>query len=229
MKVTYLGQNGLLIETKGKIIVIDPYLSNSVAKVEPNNYRRVPVDTRFLKIKPDVIICTHCHLDHFDKETLSHYLNETSNILFLSPYSTWKEAREFRGNNNFVMFNAGTKWLFAGITFEAVKAEHSDEYAIGVIISDEEEIHYITGDTLFNKKVIESLPSVTFDYVYLPINGKGNNMNAESANEFASVIKSKHYVPVHVGMFDDISPESFTYGNVLIPIIYKEKDEWRRL
>ena len=43
MKITWLGQAGLLMETGGKIVLIDPYLSDSVGKVNPLNYRRVPV------------------------------------------------------------------------------------------------------------------------------------------------------------------------------------------
>ena len=43
MKIIWLGQAGLLFDN-GKIrIMIDPYLSDSVAKVNPNNYRRVPI------------------------------------------------------------------------------------------------------------------------------------------------------------------------------------------
>ena len=41
MKITWLGQAGLMMETGGRIILIDPYLSDSVAKINPLNYRRV--------------------------------------------------------------------------------------------------------------------------------------------------------------------------------------------
>ena len=86
MKITWLGQAGLLMETGGKIILIDPYLSDSVAKVNPLNYRRVPVEEQFLYIKPDVIICTHNHLDHVDPETLKYYLaGEGSVQKFMMP------------------------------------------------------------------------------------------------------------------------------------------------
>ena len=56
MKITWLGQAGLLFETDGKKIVIDPYLSDNVKNFEPQNYRRVPVDEAFLQIKPDVLM-----------------------------------------------------------------------------------------------------------------------------------------------------------------------------
>ena len=51
MKVTWLGQAGLLFETNGKTILVDPYLSNSVEKIEPHNYRRVAVEEKFLQMK----------------------------------------------------------------------------------------------------------------------------------------------------------------------------------
>ena len=76
MKITWLGQAGLLIETKGKIILVDPYLSDGVAKIQPHNHRRVPVDERFFKVKPDVIVLTHNRADHTDKETLCRFLDE---------------------------------------------------------------------------------------------------------------------------------------------------------
>ena len=87
MKITWLGQAGLLFELEGKKIVVDPYLSDSVAAIEPKNKRRVPVDESFLKIKLDIIVLTHNHLDHTDMETLKHYINEDSKILVLAPKS----------------------------------------------------------------------------------------------------------------------------------------------
>ena len=50
MKVTWLGQAGLLFERDGVKIMIDPYLSDSVEKYEPKNYRRQPVNEDFFAI-----------------------------------------------------------------------------------------------------------------------------------------------------------------------------------
>ena len=83
MKITWLGQAGLLFETDGKVILLDPYLSDSVERIEPHNRRRVPVDPRFLSLKPDLILLTHNHLDHTDPETLCHYLGEDSAVTVL--------------------------------------------------------------------------------------------------------------------------------------------------
>ena len=47
MEVTWLGQAGLLLDLDGLCVLIDPYLSDSVAKIQPQNHRRIPVDERF--------------------------------------------------------------------------------------------------------------------------------------------------------------------------------------
>ena len=78
MKVTWLGQAGFLFENDNIKIIVDPYLSDSCFKVNPRLKRRYPIDEAFLKIKPDVIILTHIHLDHTDPETLDFYLKTKS-------------------------------------------------------------------------------------------------------------------------------------------------------
>ena len=92
MKITYLGQAGLLFKKDGFQIMIDPYLSDSVKKVNPKNYRRVKVDESFFKLKPDGMIFTHNHLDHYDPETVAYFIDENSNITVLALKSVWDEA-----------------------------------------------------------------------------------------------------------------------------------------
>ena len=221
MKVTFLGQAGLLFEDNDTKILVDPYLSNSVEKFNSNNYRRQPINKKYLNIKPNVIIITHNHLDHLDDETLQNYLNKSSNVLCLAPYSSWQKLRNFKGNNNYVMFNNGTSWTYKNIKFQAVKAEHSDLEAIGIIIICNNETHYITGDTLYNELVFKSLPDIKINYLYLPINGVGNNMNIEDAANFANRINADIVIPIHFGMFDNINANDFKIENKIIPEIYR--------
>ena len=221
MKVTYLGQAGLLFEKRGFKIMIDPYLSDSVEKINPKNYRRVPVDESFFKIKPDVMIFTHNHLDHYDPETVVHFIDENSNITVLAPKSVWDEVRRIGGNNNYVLFNRHTEWTQNGIKFTAVKAEHSDITPIGVIIDDGERKYYVTGDTLYNEEIFGDIPSDIYA-LFLPVNGVGNNMNMTDAARFAKRINAERTVPIHIGMFDELTTDEFDCKNRVIPEIYKE-------
>ena len=222
MKITWMGQAGLLFETAGKKIMIDPYLTDFVTTVNPKNYRRVPADERFFDIEPDIIICTHDHLDHLDPETLKHYFTPEAKILAFAPTNAWFKLKEYKGNSNYVQFNPGTEWTEDGVTLRAVYAEHSDPTAIGVILTAEGKSYYITGDTLYNEKVFESLPDVELEAVFLPINGVGNNMNAYDASRFAKRTGAKYAVPMHFGLFDNLDPHTFEHHNRVIPAYYKE-------
>lgn len=221
MRITFLGQAGLLFESEQCVVCIDPYFSDSVKKSNPKNYRRVPVDRRVFDLKPNVFVFTHNHLDHYDPETVERMLTPTSGAVVLSPKSVWDEVRKIGGNNNYVLFDRGTVWSMGDITFTAVRAQHSDPYAIGIILDDGEKKYYVTGDTLYHKDVVEEIPQGIYA-VFLPINGVGNNMNATDAKKFAESIAAEKVVPLHFGMFDSISPESLTCDNRVIPYIYQE-------
>ena len=203
--------------------MVDPYLSDSVRKINPKNYRRVPVDESFFEVKPDVVVITHNHLDHYDPETVKHFVTEESNVVVLAPESVWKEVRKKGGNNNYVMFNRRTVWTEGEITFTAVKAEHSDPYSIGVIIDDGEKKYYVTGDTLYNEEVFGDIPNDIYA-LFLPVNGVGNNMNANDAARFAKRINAEKNIPVHIGMFDELTADIFQCENKFVINIYEEAE-----
>lgn len=223
MKITWLGQAGLMFETDNKIIMVDPYLSDSVVKINPKNWRRVAVDESFLYIKPDIIVLTHDHIDHTDPDTLKHYIGETGNVLVLASGNAWNIIRANFGehrNNNYVMFDRGTVWTEGNVRFTAVRAEHSDDRAIGFILEAEGKKYYITGDTLYNEDIFDDLPQ-NIDYVFLPVNGLGNNMNMADGKRFCEKIGAVA-VPMHCGLFDSFDLHDFGYENKIVPEFYKE-------
>lgn len=226
MKVTWLGQAGLLFDNGKTKIMIDPYLSDSVERIQPQNYRRVPIKKEIFDIECDVMIFTHDHLDHYDPETAEHFLaSGRTRKTVLCPASVWGKARDFGGAHNYVLFDRHTEWTEHGFRFRAVKAAHSDPSAIGVIIEDlyEGKIYYVTGDTLYNSEILGDLPD-NIDAVFLPVNGVGNNMNKDDAKRFAEKCRAKASFPYHVGMFDEYSPDIFEADNKIVMEIYKERE-----
>ena len=225
MKITWIGQAGLLFDSGKAKIMIDPYLSNSVEKVDPNNFRRISVNEDLFNIEPDFMIFTHDHIDHYDPETAPRFLEKKDKkMTVLCPTSVWKKARTY-GYHNYVEFNRYTEWTESGIRFCAVKAVHSDPFAIGVIIEDLEEkkIYYVTGDTLYNREIFKDLPD-HIDVVFLPINGVGNNMNETDAVRFFRACGARRAVPYHVGMFDSNAPDVFDDENKITLEVYKESE-----
>ncbi len=224
MKITWLGQAGLLFERDGIAVMIDPYLSDSVVKVEPKNYRRVPVAEQFFDVTPDVLIFTHDHLDHYDPETAPRFFaKKDKRITVLAPTTAWNKARAHGNGHNYVEFLRHTEWTEYGFRFTAVKAAHSDPYAFGVVIEDlvENKTYYVTGDTLYNSEIFADLPE-RIDAVFFPINGVGNNMNMTDAARFSAMTGAKFAVPLHFGMFDELDPTGFKAENRVIPTVYEE-------
>jgi L-ascorbate 6-phosphate lactonase len=225
MKVTWLTQAGLLFENENITVMVDPYFSNSVAEIDPKKSRRIPADDSFLEKTPDVILITHDHLDPVTLEKIFHYAKKP--ITFLAPENAYRHLLSFGGNHNYVMLNPHSVWSERGVTFYAVHAEHSDRTAAGFILDDGEKTYYVSGDTLYNYDVIDEVLELVedgVDYAFVPINGKGNNMNAKDAADFAYEIDAKCAIPLHYGLFDDINPEAFDFDDTLILEPYKAKE-----
>lgn len=223
MKTTFLGQAGFMFCHQGKTILVDPYLSDSVAKTDPKKTRNIPVDVRFLSVKPDILIITHEHLDHYDPETVKRYVTADSQVTVLSPFSVWQKIRTIGGKNNYVLLDVGTVWSEHGFTFSAVPAVHSDPYAIGVVIDNGRQKYYVTGDTLYNRRIFEQVPPDIYA-LFLPINGAGNNMNKQDAARFAERVHARVVVPMHFGLLDRLDAEDFSCDKRRILDVYKEEE-----
>jgi L-ascorbate 6-phosphate lactonase len=228
MKFTWLTQAGLLFANENIKIMVDPYLSDSMSERGDAFSRRMPIDESYLGASPDVVLITHEHADHLDTETLNEIIKRKgSPITFLAPKKAYNKLLELGGDNNYVMLNQHSVWSEKGVTFYAVHAEHSDSSAVGFIIDDGKKTYYVSGDTLYNYDVIDDVLELVedgVDYAFLPINGKGNNMNAKDAADFAYELGAKAAVPVHWGLFDNIDPKSFDFEDSVIPEPYCETE-----
>ena len=80
--------------------------------------------------------------------------------------------------------------------------------------------YYITGDTLYNAEIFKDLPE-KIDCVFIPVNGRGNNMNMADAKRFCEKLGCVA-VPLHCGLFDTINMNAWQYINKRVPEFYKE-------
>lgn len=224
MKVTWLTQAGLLFDTGKMKIMVDPYLSDSIGEICPEKKRRIPADEKFLEIKPDVLLITHEHADHLDEKTLKRIL-DGKKMTVLAAENAYRRLVGFGGEHNYVLLAPHSVWSEGGVTFYSVRAEHSDRTAVGFIIDDGSETFYVSGDTLYNYDVIDDVLDLApdgVDFAFLPINGKGNNMHARDAADLAYEIGAKCAIPLHYGLFDDLTPEAFDFEDAIILEPYKE-------
>ena len=225
MKVTWLTQAGFLFKNSKLQILVDPYLADTMASIDPKKARRIPVDERFFNAEPDIILITHDHVDHCNEETLKRFLDAAKkNITILAAESAYKKLLPIVADHNLVLLAPHSVWSENGVTFYSVHAEHSDRTAVGFIIDDGKKTYYVSGDTIYNYDVIDDVLDLVedgVDYAFLPINGRGNNMNAKDAADFAYEIGAKNAIPTHYGLVDDISPDGFDFDDKIILTPYE--------
>lgn len=202
MKIRWLGQSGYILTGGETVICIDPYLSDVVNRMA-NRPR-----TRAAAIKPEELranacICTHDHLDHIDIDAIPKM---DKSITFYAP-SSCKEKLSELGVIKYEPFDEGTSYKIGDFKITAVFAEHTVP-AVGVVVEYSGEKLYFSGDTYYNKK----LESIKCDYMFICINGKLGNMNADEAARLTNIIKPRLAVPNHYDMFESNSenPENYT-------------------
>ena len=206
LELKWIGQSGYIINDGETEICIDPYLSDIVNRLQKRP-RMVKAPFAPEELKSDIVICTHDHLDHLDIDAIP--LMKKENMLFLAPSAAEEKLREC-GVINYESFDEGKVFKAGGFELEAVFAEHSAP-AVGVIVRYNGITMYFSGDTLYNKK-LEELRKYNVDIMFICVNGKLGNMNADEAVKLTGIIKPRIAVPAHYGMFESntIDPKEFT-------------------
>ena len=218
----WLGQSGYLLQWKGKRVLIDPYLSDSLTKKylttdKPHTrMSELVVDPELLK-GISVVTSSHNHTDHLDAETLVPVLKNNPAIKFIIP----------EANRNFVAkrvncavdfpvgLNDGKMVTVDGFTFRGIPAKHNqierDENGncrfMGYVIEFGNYKIYHSGDTLWFDEMIELLSPFNVDVAILPINGNkperkvAGNLDCKEAASLAKAIHAKTVIPCHYNMF----------------------------
>ena len=203
MKISWLGQAGFrLAADNGTVIMIDPYLSDTLRYKKGESYRReVPIKDELLDSHVDVMILTHIHDDHTDVGTLDRLLAVNGPVALLAPANVLAALRaRYARPENYMLFDPGIEITLNGIRFSSTYAAHSDEHPIGVIIEGDGKVICHTGDTMFHKRLPSEYPQGV-DLLMLPINGSGYNMNAVDAARLTSILAPKAVLPMHWDMF----------------------------
>jgi len=129
----WLGQSGFLLQWKGKRVLIDPYLSDSLTKkyaVTDKPHTRMServIDPELLK-NIMIVSSSHNHTDHLDAETLIPVLRNNPGIKFIIPEANRdlvadrvKSKREIP-----VGLNDGHSVSIGEFTFHGIPAKHNE-------------------------------------------------------------------------------------------------------
>ena len=221
-RLWWLGQSGYLLQWKGKRILIDPYLSDSLtikyAATEKTHIRmsELVVAPELLK-NISVVSSSHNHTDHLDGETLIPILTNNPNIKFIIPEAN----REFVSNRvqcdpNFpIGMNDGSRVNVDDFTFIGIPAKHNDLVRdengncmfMGYIIQFGAYSIYHSGDTLWFDDMETLLKPYHIDVAILPINGNdpnrkvAGNLDCKESAELGKAIDARYVIPCHYDMF----------------------------
>lgn len=219
----WLGQSGYLLQWKGKRILIDPYLSDSLTKkylTTDKPHTRISE----LVIQPEllknisVVTSSHNHTDHLDAETVMPILqnNPASKLVIPEANRSFVADRMKCAVNFPIGLNDGKSVTVDGFTFYGIPAKHNeidrDENGnckyMGYVIEFEKYKIYHSGDTLWFDEMIDLLKPFTIDIALLPINGDrperkvAGNLNSKQAAELGKGIGAKYVIPCHYDLFE---------------------------
>lgn len=180
MKITKYPQSCILIETKGKKILIDP--GNITEEKDIQGFTNI-----------DAILITHKHSDHCYLENIQTIKNKSPNLKIIGN----EETKEALGIDMEIV-NEGDVKEIDRTKIEVTKAVHGYhpmmEYTPkgnGFIIDDGKIKAYHCGDTIAFYNEYKA------NIVFVPICGHGVVMEPDIAVAFCQKIQAKLTIPIH--------------------------------
>jgi len=194
MKFTYYGHSCFLIETGGKKLLFDPFITgNELAKdIDINN------------IETDYILVSHGHSDHI-ADCVSIAERTQAKVICNWEVFEWLHKQGLR---NIHPMNTGGKWSFDGFIVKCTVAHHSaglpdGSYGgnpIGFLVLSEGGNFYYSGDTALTLDM-QLIPKwAKLNFAVLPI-GDNFTMDVADAAESAVMIDTKTVIGVHFDTF----------------------------
>ena len=170
-----------------------------------------PTDARVVKTgasKPDLILLTHTHADHFQPAVLREYLKLNPKAILAGPADVAKLAKK-EGIDGMKVGVPGQDYTMAGVSFRTVPAYFTEGQShpkanqwVGYVLSLNKARYYVTGDT----EPLPEMATVQADVIFPLLYGCGGNI--EQAVKMAAISKAPIVVPVHTtgsdGLQEDI-------------------------
>lgn len=194
MKLTFLGHSSFLIETMGKRLIFDPFISpNELAK-------DIDIDV----LNPDYILLSHGHQDHVaDVERI--YENSEATIISNYEIVGWFQAKGLERGHP---MNHGGSWEFDFGTVKLVNAVHSSSMPdgsyggnpAGIIVKNAEGCFYYAGDTALTKDMELIGEEFDLNFSIMPV-GDNFTMGVSDAMKASKMVRCNKVIGVHFDTF----------------------------
>ena len=226
--LAWLGQAGFVLKSPaGKLIAIDPYLSNSCAplgaSVGLNMDRMVPVLLAPAELKGfDALVFSHSHQDHVDPETIGPYLQAGGDGPYIAPHEAADKLRSLGASASRIEITWSNHTHQVGdftlrTTF-AIPGGGDDLTHVGYLIDVKNGPRlYFTCDTDYNEILSISVAPYRPDIMATVINPAFRNLSPAEAARLAKAIGPKYVIPCHHDLFPDNSlPDRLLKTNLML-------------
>lgn len=201
MKVTYIRWSMTIIEMNGLTLVTDPVFRMLGFQLAPREYtiEHLP--------KPDLILISHRHLDHWDAWTMRRLPKDIP--LIVRPHRIAGDARRW-GYTQVQELDSWHKTQVGEVTITAVPAQHQG-YEVGFVLQGEKTV-YFAGDTSFHDEIFTIIgQQFELGVVLLPIGGLqffgfSAHIGPPQAVEALKLLRSKVVVGTHWGCAPSLPP-----------------------
>jgi L-ascorbate metabolism protein UlaG (beta-lactamase superfamily) len=147
--------------------------------------------------RPDLILITHPHEDHFQPAVIRDYLKMNPKAVVAGPAEVVKLAKE-KGIESMREVEPGQAYELAGVKIKTVPAYFSEGDShpkasgwVGYVLSLDGKRFYVTGDT----EPVSEMGGVNADVIFPLLYGCGGNLDL--AVKMVSISKAALVVPVH--------------------------------
>ena len=207
--IIWLGQAGFLFKTPGgKVIAIDPYLTDYVYRLFEKDYgygfkRMAAPVFQPGDIDIDYLFSSHEHGDHLDVDALKVMLSDKRTALYANTESMKLVAEAGVPLDRIRIIRKDMTLDFDEFKLIITMADHGDlcKDAMGFIFDFGFVRIYYSGDTAYNKTVLQKGIDLKPQIALLPINGAFGNLNAEEAAMLANDLSAKVCLPHHFWTF----------------------------
>jgi len=223
--LVWLGQAGFAFKYKNKLFIIDPYLSDYLAKkykgkIFPHvRLMNIPLLPEKIK-KLNYLISTHAHSDHMDPETVRVLSDNNPDCKIIVPAAEIEEAinrgakhhQIIPANDNVtIKLDDDVMIIGVGASHETLKINERGEYHfLGYVFDLGGFRIYHSGDCIPYKGLHEKIKKLKIDLALLPINGRdeyrlsnriAGNFNIAEALNLSKEAEIKILIVHHFGMF----------------------------
>lgn len=229
----WIGQSGFLLKWRGRTVLFDPYLSESLTKkYAGTDQEHIRMTARCIDPEQlgfvDCVASSHAHTDHLDAETLLPLGHaHVGTLPLVLPMANAALASERLAGAGFEMhgLDAGTSVRLGEFEFTGIPAAHDTIERdakghcrfLGFIVRFGPWTIYHSGDTRWHDELPRLLSEHRPDVVLLPINGHdpargvAGNLNGAEAAALAKHCGAALAIPHHFEMFtfNTDSPDAF--------------------